>query len=167
MKYLISPAMGNTVLAQMNFWFDLVQLFWHFSLLYFFFPCYKNHDAASSVNMYLSLANSLNTGGNKRREGHENRLCSSFQICGVVPQNCKTSWFYLPGICWERGEYWKSNSATSQNAFRRWCGQSSPQPCARGWHHPWDRDLLHDNKFPSGNPWQWGCCKSAGKDLEK
>lgn len=29
-KYLISSTIGNRVLTQMNFWSDLVQLFWHF-----------------------------------------------------------------------------------------------------------------------------------------
>lgn len=117
-----------------SIWFHLLwgTGFWHrwtFGLIWssfsgtfhcfiFYFPCYKTHDAAGSANMYLSLANSLNTGANKRREGHENSLCSSFQICGAVPRNCKTSWFYLPGICWERGGILKEQLCNISKRFQ-------------------------------------------------
>lgn len=161
----------------MNFWSDLVQLFWRFHC---FFPRYKSHNAASSASLVFESCQLTYYRSKLRREGHENRLHPSspaFQICQAAPRNRKASWFNLLKICWERGEYWKSNFATHPNAgsgWNRfqllvvlyWCGRSSTQSSARGWHCAWDRDLLHEDEFHSGKPWQSGCCTSSGKDPE-
>lgn len=69
-KYLISSTIGNRVLAQINFWSDLVQLFWHFHC---FFHTTKAIVLPVQWVLYLSLVSSPTTGANYR--GHENRLC--------------------------------------------------------------------------------------------
>lgn len=146
---------------------------------FFFFPCYKSRNAASSASLISESCQLTCYSSKLRREGHANRLCPSspaFQIWRAAPRNCKASWFNLPGICWERGEYWGSNSATFPNAgggwnrFQMpvvlyWCRRSSTQSYAQGWRRAWDWDLSREDEFHSEKPWQLGCCTSSGKDL--
>lgn len=110
----------------MNFWSDLVQLFWRFHC---FFPRYKSHNAASSASLVFESCQLAYYRSKLRREGHENRLCPSspaFQICQAAPRTVKPAGLISWGFVGNEGNIERATSwhiqmpGVTETAFRCW-----------------------------------------------